>query len=186
MPKKGTKPQHIDKLASVEGVEIDRAPAAKQAALEARIAELEKEIETERGLRSQSEQDALRLAESQGMLMQREIVEVPTGRYATVYRQESLFVKSHRPDDGRPVLAAKLKKVKVPTFFYKIDLPPVGGLDIKVNGKSYPHGMVFEYDEDLLRSVKDIVARCWAHENSLHTNNENVYRKPQRPTLRMR
>lgn len=62
-------------------------------------------------------------------------------------------------------------------YKYKIDLPPSGGLDIKINGMPYYHGETYTFDVDLLRTIKEIVQRTWAHEQSIQGSNENFYRK---------
>ena len=88
--------------------------------------------------------------------------------------------------DNEEVPTGKFVKIgglDVPTFQYKIDMPPVGGPDIKLNGHSYQHGQVYTFDLHTLRAVKEIIFRLRAHEASLHDSNENAYRKPSRPVL---
>ena len=62
-------------------------------------------------------------------------------------------------------------------------LPPVGGVDLKINDVSFYHGVVYELDIDTLRSVKEMVYRLWDHDRSIHGSDENFYRKPQETTL---
>lgn len=69
-------------------------------------------------------------------------------------------------------------------YWYRIDLSPCGGTDIKINGVPYYHGSTYEFGTDLLRSIKEIVARTWAHENNIHGANENVYKVAQDRMLR--
>ena len=63
-------------------------------------------------------------------------------------------------------------------WHYKIDLPPSGGLDIKINGVAYYHGQQYKVQRGTLQALKDIVARTWVHENSIKGSNENFYRTP--------
>lgn len=67
---------------------------------------------------------------------------------------------------------------------YKVELPPSGGEAIRINGINYYHGETYDFTTDQLRSVKDIVARCWQHESEIMGSNENFYRKPTNVTLR--
>ena len=60
---------------------------------------------------------------------------------------------------------------------YKIDLPPSGGTDIKINMVPYYHGETYTFETDLLRTVKEIVQRAWGHEAQIQGSNENFYRK---------
>ncbi len=62
-------------------------------------------------------------------------------------------------------------------WFYRIDLPPSGGSGIKLNGVDYYHGETYEFDTSMLQTVKDIVFRTWAHEQSIKGNDENFYRQ---------
>ena len=85
------------------------------------------------------------------------------------------------PRTGEPT--GKMKTVDI--WWYKIDLPPSGGMNIKLNSQPYEHGQVYEFTTDTLRTVKDIVFRCWAHERSIKGDNENFYRREKQPVLRM-
>jgi hypothetical protein len=66
---------------------------------------------------------------------------------------------------------------------YKIDLPPSGGTDIKINGAPYYHGETYTFETDLLRTVKEIIQRSWNHEASIQGSNENFYRKEMNRTI---
>ena len=69
-------------------------------------------------------------------------------------------------------------------WWYKMDLPPVGGLDVKVNGVPFYHGEQYKVTTDTLRTLKDIVFRNWKHEGDIHGSNENFYRQPKEQVLR--
>jgi len=69
-------------------------------------------------------------------------------------------------------------------WWYKVDLPPVGGVDIKCNGVPYYHGEQYKVTTDTLRTIKDIVFRNWKHESDIHGSNENFYRQPKETVLR--
>jgi hypothetical protein len=66
---------------------------------------------------------------------------------------------------------------------YKIDLPPSGGTDIRINGRPYYHGETYTFGTELLRSIKEIVQRSWNHEASIQGSNENFYRKEMNRTI---
>jgi len=68
-------------------------------------------------------------------------------------------------------------------WWYKIDLPPSGGIEVKINGISFYHGEQYNISTDTLRSLKEMVFRCWKHEGDIHGNNENFYRRPQERVL---
>ena len=72
----------------------------------------------------------------------------------------------------------KFKVSKVPTFFYNIQLPAGAGVSLSTNGVEYYHGQTYEFTLYELAAIKDRVARCWAHEKSIHGENENAYKKP--------
>ena len=78
----------------------------------------------------------------------------------------------------RDLKKQKFKTVKIPTYYYNIQLPAGAGISLSTNGIEYYHGQTYEFTEHELASIKDRVARCWAHEKSIHGENENAYKKP--------
>jgi hypothetical protein len=76
------------------------------------------------------------------------------------------------------------KMQEVQWWYYKIDLPPSGGIDIKINGVAFYHGEQYKITTNTLRMLKDTVAKCWKHEEQIHGSNENFYRRPQERVLR--
>lgn len=101
--------------------------------------------------------------------------ERPTGRTVKVTKCTGYETTGHR-DDGTPIRKPIWDEIDQPTFFYKIDMPPVGGVDIKINGESLYHGETYTFTLDQLRMVKEIVYRLRAHEAAIHGTDENVYR----------
>jgi hypothetical protein len=77
----------------------------------------------------------------------------------------------------------KYKTVKMPTYYYTIQLPPAAGLALSTNGIEYYHGETYEFVQQELAEMKSRVARCWDHEKSIHGDNENAYRKPTHKVL---
>lgn len=100
---------------------------------------------------------------------------VPTGKSVMVVRCKS-YENAGYHDDGRAILRPKWHEVEEPTFWYTIDMPPVGGTDIKLNGKEFYHGQTYEVTTDELRTLMDIVNRLWVHERSIHEDNEKAFR----------
>lgn len=168
------------KVASIDGV----SPKDVKTLL-AEIADLKEKLHVETAARSDAEKIALASAESQGVLMQREIQEVLTGRTVKTPKCKGYKVVGHK-DDGRDILKPVFEQADVPTYFYKIDMPPVGGVDLKINGTSMYHGTVVELDLDTLRSVKEIIFRLWDHDRNIHGSDENFYRKPNEQRLSAR
>jgi hypothetical protein len=165
----------------------DTGPADVKKLL-AEIKDLKEKLALSEKQRSDVEKAALEAAESQGLLMQREIREVPTGKFVTVKRavkadgSPNYKIVAYK-DDGRPILAPVFTDVKLPTFYYKIDIPPVGGEGLTINEMKLYHGTVYEFDLDTLRSVKDMCYRLWDHDRNIHGSDENMYRKPVNATF---
>lgn len=113
-----------------------------------------------------SNEEAVRRA----MMIAQDNEEIPTGKKVKISVCLNPWVKDAD--------LQKFETREVPTYNYKIDMPPVGGVDIKLNGQSYQHGQVYEFDEYTLRGVKEIVFRLREHDASLRDHNENAYRKP--------
>jgi hypothetical protein len=177
--KAAARQESLSQIVSTKGV------SEPHAALLARIADLEAQLKASDAARGEAEKIALAAAEAQGALMQRDIQEVPTGKTVKLSRCTGYKVVGHK-DDGRDILKPIFERVAVPTYFYKIDIPPVGGTDCKLNGTPYYHGAVYEFDVDTLRSVKDIVYRLWKHDADIHGSDENVYRKKRSPVISAR
>ena len=179
----GRKPRHVRAVkldtptadAFAQVASTSGADSGDLAKLQAEIKNLQSQLDGERVKRTAAEAAALLAAESQGMLMQRDIREIPSGKTRTLKRLDRYKVVGHK-DDGREILAPVFKDVEVPTFFYKIDLPPCGGTDLKINGTPFYHGTTLELDLDTLRTVKDVVYRCWKHDADIHGSDENAYR----------
>ncbi len=151
-------------------------PAADLESLQAQVARLTAQV-AEQSEKLTAAEDAARLAaEGQGVpFMQNTMSEVPTGRKVTVSRCKNPWVR----DAKKQVF----EEVEMPTFYYKIDLPASGGVDIKINGESKYHGETYEFTVDELRTVKDMVGRSWGHEATIRGSNENVFRRPQNRVL---
>jgi hypothetical protein len=126
--------------------------------LRQRIEQLEFELATEKAAKEIAEEESARLAaQGQSAIFTSGVTERPAGK----------------ADDGKTDL-----------WWYRIDLAPSGGTEIKINGTPYYHGQTYKFDTDLLRSIKEIVARTWDHENNIMGANENMYRREQNRILR--
>lgn len=170
------KTEHVS-VASIAGTSEDDV-----AALRAQIASLTEQLGA---ARTDAEKAALASAEAQGQLMQRDITEIATGKTVTVQRCRGYKTVAYR-DDGRPILKPMWEDVELPTYFYKIDIPPVGGVGLMPNGVPMYHGTVYEVDIDTLRSWKEMVARLWAHERNISGSNENFYHRERQPMISAR
>jgi len=125
--------------------------------LKARIADLEAQLRLSVGARLIAEEESSRLsAQAQSSMFTTNVTE----RFSRV------------AEDGSDV------------YWYRIDLAPCGGTEIRINGVPYYHGSTYEFRTDLLRTVKEIVSRTWDHENNIMGSNENVYKVAQDRVLR--
>jgi hypothetical protein len=170
------------KLGHVEIASVADASPQDVKSLLAQIEGLQAQLAESEEKRTVAQQAALEAAQAQGMLMQREIHEVPSGKKISVPHLKRYKVVGHK-DDGREILKPVFQQVEVETYYYKIDLPPCGGTHMTVNGNELYHGVVVECDVDSLRSIKDMVFRCWKHDAEIHGSDENAYRKPTNRTL---
>jgi ribosomal protein S28E/S33 len=173
----GGKPMDAQPVqAMTEVVNIDGVSEVDVKKLMSEVQELREKLAKAEEGRSEAEKQALELAKSQaGMVIQSVVQEVPTGKTVEVQRAKRYEVVGYK-DDGRPIHKTVMGPVKLPTFFYRIDLPPIGGEGIQINGVPLLHGMTVELDIDTLRTVKDIVHRIWKHDANVHGENENAYR----------
>lgn len=138
-----------------------------------KVEALQKKVEDQQGQIDALESQALAAANA---VIPGTAQEVPTGKFIKVRRGSGYKVESWK-DDGTPIVKVIFKEVDLPTFKYLINLPPCGGTDLKLNGVAYYHNTVYELDLDTLRSVKEIVARCWDHDKQIHGTDENFYRQ---------
>ena len=155
-PPQGGDEKHYDD----EGNEVVQAAAEEETMeqLKARIARLEAALAHSDEHRAKAEEDASRLsAQAQSSLFTANVTE----RF------------SRKSADG-----------KTDIWWYRIDLAPCGGIDIRLNGMQYVHGETYEFTTDVLRSVKEIVSRTWGHEANIHGENENAYKRAQDRVLR--
>lgn len=141
-------------------------PPSEVEALKAEVLRLSGELAEAQS----SNEEAIRRA----MMFKQDNDEVPTGRSIKVLKHKNPRQRGEESDT---------LEVEVPTFYYMIDMPPVGGVAIKVNGEELFHGQTYELTMDQVRMVKEIVYRLRAHEASLQGNNENTYRKPTHATF---
>ena len=148
-----------DKQNSQENDELDTPETStNQSALEQRIAELEAQLAASKSAEQRALESAAQnaAAAQSAQLFNSTVTEVHVG-------------KNDRNED---------------MWKYKIDLPPSGGTDLKVNGVPFFHGETYTFNTDMLRSIKEMVQRCWLHEASIQGNNENFYRREMNKTLR--
>lgn len=180
MPRKKAAPVAPDKISTL--VSVAQADPASVEALLSRIADLEKNLEAEREARTEAENKALAAAESQPAWNTGE--EIPTGRTRKIRVFDRNEIVGYKDDaNGRPILRPKFKTVEVPTFYLKINLPPVGGDHFTTNGEAYYHGSTYEFDIHTVRDVKERIWRAWKHDTEIKGSNENAYRQPQNPHL---
>ena len=167
--------RHILKAASLDQA-TTQGKRGNVSELEAEIIRLKHELGVKDQALNEAQADALHAAESQGMLAQDQVTEVPSKKMARIMVLDKYEIKGYK-DDGREILKATFKPKMVPTYFYKVMLAPNGGMDMKMNGVELFHGGVYEMDIDTLRSVKEIIYRGWKHEREFRGTDENFYRR---------
>ena len=140
-------------------------PPEEPEALRAEVKRLEGAL---KAARTANEESALRAA-----YVTQDNSERATGKKVKVPRLKG-YKHMGFTDDGKPIRHPEWEEVEVATYFYKVEMPPVGGVSIGINGNALFHGQVYEFTMDELRVVKDIVYRLKAHEASLNGSNENA------------
>lgn len=132
--------------------------------------------------------DALKLSQDEAQRLHDESARASAAGQSMAFQIQNIqevFSRQEEREEVHPRTGEPTgKKKTVDIWWYKIDLPPSGGLNVKLNGQPFEHGQVYEFTTDTLRTVKDIVFRCWAHERSIKGDNENFYRRELAPTLR--
>ena len=165
---------------------LGKARAARKAQHDAQLGSDDVDTDESQLLQIRTDpQVAHAVAQAQGGVMQRQIEEVPTGRTIRVQKCVGYKMSGYR-DDGREIVKPVMKWCSLPTYYYKVDMPPCGGNDLKINGTPYYHGAVYEFDSDTLRTVKEMIFRLWKHDADIHGSDENFYRSPSRPSISAR
>lgn len=136
-------------------------------ALRARIADLEGKL----AKAGDVQDEAVRRA----MFFRQRNDEVPTGKKVKTPKCVRYETTGYG-DDGRAIRRPIWEEVEVETFFYTVDMPPVGGVAVRINGEELYHGQTYELTLDQVRLLKDIVYRLEKHDAEIHGTDENAYR----------
>jgi len=142
--------------------------AANDKELLAEIAELKFKLAEAEKAKTEAQEMATSIAAASSFIGTAE--EQPTGNTITL----SVCLNPAEKKEEKQ----KFKDVEVPTYYYTIDIPAGAGTNLMTNGIAYYHGQTYEVDLATLVDLKSRVARCWDHEKSIHSENENAYRKP--------
>ena len=134
----------------------------------AQIAELKAKLAEAEIAKTEAQEMASSIAAASSFMGTAE--EQPTGNTVTL----NVCLNPGEKDERKQ----KFKDVELPTFYYTIDIPAGAGTNLMTNGLAYYHGQTYEVDQATLVDLKSRVARCWDHEKSIHSENENAYRKP--------
>jgi hypothetical protein len=149
-------PPRTPNTPSQEGVFEEKNEDLTPEQLQAKIRDLEEELAKSNAAKLIAQDEAGRLQhQAQAALLTSNVTERFAGK----------------TDDGQDL------------WWYRIDLAPCGGLDLKINGIQYVHGETYKFTTDVLRCVKEIVARTWQHENQINGANENPYKQAQNKIL---
>ena len=134
----------------------------------AQIAELKAKLDESEKAKTEAQEMASSIAAASSFIGNSE--EQPTGNTVLI----NVCLNPGEKDERKQ----KFKDVEFPTFYYTIDIPAGAGTNLMTNGLAYYHGQTYEVDQATLVDLKSRVARCWDHEKSIHSENENAYRKP--------
>jgi cell division septum initiation protein DivIVA len=134
----------------------------------AQIAELKEKLAEAEIAKTEAQEMASSIAAASSFIGNSE--EQPTGNTVLI----NVCLNPGEKDERKQ----KFKDVEFPTFYYTIDIPAGAGTNLMTNGLAYYHGQTYEVDQATLVDLKSRVARCWDHEKSIHSENENAYRKP--------
>lgn len=151
-PRTPQEPQGQQESEDLIGQEAPKASAADPDLIK-RIAELEAQLEASK---SAEQKTAELMARTKA-----------AAQSQALFGPANTEVQTGEDEDGNPLYA------------YRIDLPASGGEFIRINGQALYHGSTYTFDIDMLRTIKEIVARSWAHEKTIMGDNENAYRKPK-------
>ena len=129
-------------------------------ALRKRVEQLQGELEDANQRTAQQTERAAYFADAN--------TEIPTGRKVKVEYCENPWVKV----EDKQVWKTR----EVDTFLFKVDMPPVGGVQIVLDGEPLQHGQTYEVTLDRLRYLKSLVYNLQAHEAAIHGNDDDVWR----------
>ena len=144
--------------------------------LQAEIERLKASLDDSNSKRTLAEDMAQTMASMNPLINKSSAEEQATGKTVSV----EICTNPWERDEKKQVF----KTVKLPTFYYNIQLPEGSGLCLTTNGREFYHGETYEFSSQELPEIKDRVAKCWWHERSIHGENENAYRKPTHRYLR--
>ena len=136
--------------------------------LQEQIDKLQAELSSERVKRTDAEEIAASLSHG-AQFTGNTTEEQPTGKTESIEKCVNPWERNEKKQ--------RFITVDLPTFFYTINLPTGAGLYLSTNGTEYYHGQTYEFNSEILAEMKDRVAKCWKHEESISGSNENAYRK---------
>jgi hypothetical protein len=143
--------------------------------LQAQIAQLSKELDSESHKRGEAEESARKLSAG-SLLVGNADDGVSTGKTVTTLKCKNPWEQNQKKQE--------FYEVEVPTFMYTINIPSGSGLSLSTNGIEYYHGQTYEVDLDTLRDLRSRSEKCWKHEKAIHGDNENAYRKQANTHIR--
>jgi hypothetical protein len=160
----------------VEVASVAKVEAPTLAELQAKIESLSEQLAVSESKRSKAEKKALAEADAEARTAEIPMQGRATGKTVRVERCKGFKTVSYT-EKGMPIRQPVMHMVDVPTYFYRIDMAPCGGICLKINGDEFYHGTTYEMDIDTLRTVKDLVYRTWKHDSDIHGSDENFYRQ---------